>query len=265
MYKWSTKLLVGITIFLFLGGASLVSVAYNTLKAPTVEVQANRPTRHMVVHSERSTQVPTLLDTVKENAWNGLTGKMRFQFSSGRIYLTLGLFILGFIVGRIRLFERLDEFRKRLLCGAMCALVLIGLLYVARSYLPPVDRGELSLNSWMNITSTNLINLLTAYLWVIAVIESYRLQKVQQAMKPLVSYGRMGLTNYIVQSVTGVFIFSGFGLNWSCLGVFLSVSVVLFYTSIQILFSHYWLKMFSLWADGMAMANRHLHEMATNT
>ena len=39
---------------------------------------------------------------------------MRFQVSSGRIYLTLGLFILGFIVGRIRLFERMDEFRGRL-------------------------------------------------------------------------------------------------------------------------------------------------------
>ena len=42
---------------------------------------------------------------------------MRFQVSSGRIYLTLGLFILGFIVGRIRLFERMDEFRGRLNAG----------------------------------------------------------------------------------------------------------------------------------------------------
>ena len=110
-----------------------------------------------------------------------------------------------------------------------------------------------------NSTTTNLINLLTAYLWVIVVMEGYRLQKVQRAMAPLVSYGRMGLTNYIVQSVIGVFIFSGFGLDWSHLGVFLSVLVCLAYTGVQIVFSHYWLKKFRygpmewLWRTGTYM------------
>ena len=82
-----------------------------------------------------------------------------------------------------------------------------------RPYIPAVAWGEVSFYSWMGSTTTNLINLLTAYLWVIIVIEVYRSQKVQRAVEPLVSYGRMGLTNYIVQSVAGVFIFSGFGLD----------------------------------------------------
>lgn len=79
------------------------------------------------------------------------------------------------------------------------------------------------------------------------------------AVEPLVSYGRMGLTNYIVQSVAGVFIFSGFGLDWSHLGVFLSVLVCLAYTGIQIAISHYWLKGFRygpmewLWRTGTYM------------
>lgn len=149
---------------------------------------------------------------VSNNAWDGVVGKMRFQFSSGRIYLTLGLFVLGFIVGRIRLFERLDEFRSRLNRGGLLALIGLGLLYMIQSYLAPVSWREVSFNAWMGSTVTNLINLLTAYLWVVVVIEAYRFRKVQQAMTPLVSYGRMGLTNYIVQSVIGVFIFSGFGL-----------------------------------------------------
>ena len=79
-----------------------------------------------------------------------------------------------------------------------------------RPYIPAVAWGEVSFYSWMGSTTTNLINLLTAYLWVIIVIEVYRSQEVQRAVEPLVSYGRMGLTNYIVQSVAGVFIFSGF-------------------------------------------------------
>lgn len=255
MYKWPTKLLAGITLFLFLGGATLVPVAYKSLTAPAVE-QVERVAERPASRPAGPRKVPTLSETIESNAWDGIVGKMRFQVSSGRIYLTLGLFILGFIVGRIRLFERMDEFRSRLNRWALLALAGLGLLYVARSYLPSVAWGEVSFYSWMSSTTTNLINLLTAYLWVIVVMEGYRLQKVQRAMAPLVSYGRMGLTNYIAQSVIGVFIFSGFGLDWSHLGVFLSVLVCLVYTSVQIVLSHYWLKNFRygpmewLWRTG---------------
>lgn len=242
----------------FLRGATLVPVAYKSLTAPAVE-QVERVAERPASRPAGPRKVPTLSETIESNAWDGIVGKMRFQVSSGRIYLTLGLFILGFIVGRIRLFERMDEFRSRLNRWALLALAGLGLLYVARSYLPPVAWGEVSFYSWMSSTTTNLINLLTAYLWVIVVMEGYRLQKVQRAMAPLVSYGRMGLTNYIAQSVIGVFIFSGFGLDWSHLGVFLSVLVCLAYTGVQIVFSHYWLKKFRygpmewLWRTGTYM------------
>ena len=167
--------------------------------------------------------------------------------------------ILGLIVGRVRLFERLDEFRRRLNRWALWALVLLISLYIVRSYIPPVAWGEVSVRSWAAATTTNLINLLTAYLWVILVIGGYRSQKVQRAMGSLVSYGRMGLTNYIVQSMAGVFIFAGFGLDWSRLGVFFSVVVCLVYTAAQIVLSHYWLKRFRygpmewLWRTGTYM------------
>lgn len=108
-------------------------------------------------------------------------------------------------------------------------------------YLPPVARGEISYGAWLRTTTTNLINLSTSYLWVFFFLEIYRSQRVRDAMQPLVSYGRMGLTNYILQSVIGVIIFAGFGLDWSNWGVFLSVVVGLMYTSLQIAGSHLWL------------------------
>ena len=109
MYKWPTKLLVGITLFLFLGGASLIPVAYKAVTAPAVEQVVERPAAAPIARAEAPRRVPTLAETIENNAWDGLVGKMNFQFASGRIYLTFGLFILGFIVGRIRLFQRLDE------------------------------------------------------------------------------------------------------------------------------------------------------------
>lgn len=262
MYKWPTKLLAGITLYLFLGGATLVPVAYKSLTAPAVEQVEERMAERPASRPAGPRKVQTLSETIESNAWDGIVGKMRFQVSSGRIYLTLGLFILGFIVGRIRLFERMDEFRGRLNRWALLALAGLGLLYVARSYLPPVAWGEVSFYSWMSSTTTNLINLLTAYLWVIVVMEGYRLQKVQRAMAPLVSYGRMGLTNYIVQSVIGVFIFFRFRVGLESSGCFLErIGLSCLYgcsDSVQPLLA----EEVPLWTDGVVVEDRNLYEMA---
>ena len=48
MYKWPTKLLAGITLFLFLGGATLVPVAYKSLTAPAVEQVERVPVRQVL-------------------------------------------------------------------------------------------------------------------------------------------------------------------------------------------------------------------------
>lgn len=258
MYKWPTKLLAGITLFLFLGGATLTTIAYKTATAPAIEQAETKPAG-FVPRIDTERQVPTLAETIRSNAWNGLVGKMNFQFSSGRIYLTMGLFILGFIAGRIRLFQRLNELRRQLRTGAVVVAILLGALYLLRPYLPAYSWSEINTTLWMNTTVTNLINLFTAYLWVVLVTEVYRSSRVQMAMRPLVSYGRMGLTNYIAQSVTGVFIFSGFGLDWSNLGVFMSVIVCLSFTALQIAISHAWLSgmrygpMEWLWRTGTYM------------
>ncbi|OKZ33764.1 hypothetical protein [Parabacteroides sp. merdae-related_45_40] len=94
MYKWPTKLLAGITLFLFLGGATLVPVAYKSLTAPAVE-QVERVAERPASRPAGPRKVPTLSETIESNAWDGIVGKMRFQVSSGRIYLTLGLFTYG--------------------------------------------------------------------------------------------------------------------------------------------------------------------------
>ena len=95
MYKWPTKLLAGITLYLFLGGATLVPVAYKSLTAPAVEQVEERMAERPASRPAGPRKVQTLSETIESNAWDGIVGKMRFQVSSGRIYLTLGLFILN--------------------------------------------------------------------------------------------------------------------------------------------------------------------------
>ncbi len=255
MYKWNTKVLVGVVVFLFMGGASLIPTLYHVLTTSAEVGQAVEAARPPM---ERT--VPTFVEMIQSNAWSGLMVKFNFQYLSGRIYLTLGLFVLGLIIGRIRFFQRLDEFRRPMNMAAVAAVVALVALYVVQIYfLPETSRREVSINFWLNMTVTNLINLATSYLWVVFFITIYRSSKVQEVLQPLVSFGRMGLTNYIVQSVTGIFIFSSFGLDLSHLGIFFSVLVSLTYTMIQIALSHYWLKSFRygpmewVWRSGTYM------------
>lgn len=266
VYKWSTRVLAAMVLFVFLGGVPLVSLGIDTLSSPVKVEQAE-----MVASSAPSLSVrremprasvassPTLSQTIRDNAWNGLSRKMNYQFSSGRIYLTLGLFILGLVIGRIRLFERLPEFRSNLMRMAVGALAFVVLLSIAEMYIPSVARGEISLNSWLRTTAGNVKNLCVAYLWVIAIMEAYRSTYIRRLTAPIVSYGRMGLTNYVVQSLLGVFIFAGFGLDMGRLGVTLSVCVGLAYTILQIMFSYHWLRIFRygpfewLWRSGTYM------------
>ena len=63
MYKWSTKLLAGITLFLFLGGATLVPVAYKSLTAPAVE-QVERVAERPASRPAGPRKVPTLSETL---------------------------------------------------------------------------------------------------------------------------------------------------------------------------------------------------------
>lgn len=256
-------MLVGIVVFLFLGGVPLMSLGIRTWTASTkveqVDVHTTSAQTTLTQRESPRPRIqtsPTLSETIRYNAWDGLNRKMNYQFSSGRIYLTLGLFILGFIIGRIRLFERLPELRLRLLRMAGGALVLIALLSLTEIYIPSVVRGEVSIYSWLGTTVGNIKNLCIAYIGSIVIMEAYRSTRIQRLAEPLVNYGRMGLTNYAVQSVLGVFIFAGFGFNWSHLGVTLSVFVGITYTILQILFSYYWLRAFRyglfewLWRSG---------------
>lgn len=57
----------------------------------------------------------TIWDVFRDNITNGLLMKIEFQFGIfNRGYLTLGLFLVGMWLGRIQLFERVRELRRKL-------------------------------------------------------------------------------------------------------------------------------------------------------
>lgn len=205
-----------------------------------------------------STQVSTYFDTIqngtllevfKTNAIYGMKTKIDFQLSFfGRFYYTFGYFLIGLWLGRINIFSKIDEFAKKIKTTMLwaVAVLLISFLLTFGTFatMPqPMDNSSwqfviaMNFMDWISISMTAII--LGGFLLV------YTKSKWEQKLLYFAPYGKMALTNYIMQSVIGTFFFFGWGLGYLGqirLSYLFLLALVL--TSLQIIFSKYWLKVF---------------------
>ncbi len=174
--------------------------------------------------------------------------KMNFQFDSGRIYITLGFFLLGLYAGRRRLFQHLSDNRalfRRI--TKFCGFTVLGIiLFILAVVLVMGDNPQLP--KPVEVVFSLLISLGEGALTVFYIAGLTLLfQKVawQRITQPLASVGKMALTNYILQSVIGTLIFYGYGLGLvgevsSAVAITLTIPIFL----AQVLFSRWWLARF---------------------
>ena len=170
----------------------------------------------------------------------GFEVNFRFNVFSGRLTQLLCLFILGMQLGRQRLFynerlrvgdgtsgmgRNLQIWHSILICSA---IVVIALSFV--------DFGELE--SWLK----PIYNLIILLMIVSAVVSAwYAFEGVRQVLHHLCIFGRMSLTNYLLQSIIGCAIFCGYGLAcYHLLGITYAVMVGCGMVIVQYLFARYW-------------------------
>ena len=171
--------------------------------------------------------------TFWENAVNnvryGFELNLRFNVFSGRLTQLLCLFILGMQLCRHRLFYNEGNNLKIwhvILC--LSAALVIGLSFV--------DFGALDI--WLK----PIYNLFILLMIVSAVVSAwYAFEGVRRVLRHLCTFGRMSLTNYLLQSVIGCFIFYGYGLGcYYKLGITYAVLVGLSMVIVQYLFCRLW-------------------------
>ena len=159
----------------------------------------------------------------------GFEVNLRFNVFSGRLTQLLCLFILGMQLGRHRLFyderHHLLTWHAVLLCSAIAVAVLSVVPY-----------GPIA--SWLN----PIHNLLILLMIVSAVVSAwYAFPCVRRVLRHLCFFGRMSLTNYLLQSVIGAFIFCGYGLScYNRLGITYAVVVGACMIVAQYLFGRWW-------------------------
>lgn len=186
------------------------------------------------------------LEVLKANFYE-FEFKYRFQVESGRIYITMGLFLLGLYVGRKRIFENwqlhLSGFKKYL---AHSLWTILGLVLFAAAFFGGAELATIKLPEivlWLvGGFLFDVFNLALATIYVAAIVLLFQKEKWKPRLIQFYAVGRMGLTTYLMQTFFGVLLFFGIGFGLlGEIGVLASVAIALVIFAGQIYFSKWWL------------------------
>ncbi|WP_352421220.1 DUF418 domain-containing protein [Proteiniphilum sp.] len=199
----------------------------------------------------------TFLETAKENLTVKTFDKLKHQFVySGNGYLILSLFIIGFMVGRLRFFEQAHIRKKRsFILLALFLLISLFALIIIKVISPGEDIGlfklmiegkDVPLIYFAVSFFRNLNTIGMAGVLVVGFVILYQMGGVRKYLDLLTPYGRMGLTNYEMQNIIGAILFSAWGVGdfFGNKGVTELFTLGLIIYALQIIISKYWMKRF---------------------
>jgi uncharacterized protein len=176
--------------------------------------------------------------------------KFDFQVSSGRIYITLGLFLLGLYAGRKNFFEKWEEqivwvkkICKTSLWTILGCFVFMGIVFGG------IALAGITLNQTLQWAIVGIVydvfNTCLATFYVMGILLLFRKKQWKPRLMQLYALGRMGLTTYLMQSLFGFFIFFSVGLGLlGTIGALPCLIAGLAVYALQILFSKWWLNNF---------------------
>lgn len=239
-------------VLLLAGTPKLTTFAYDNLKPKTEQVENQPQQRRAPIRQRQQPEEPSFISGAKQNLTSGVEGKFNYQYRmSNRGYITLAIFILGLIVGRTRFFETTHLRKGR-------NVVLLG-LFIAGNYLfkflsdalaPELAEGQwFAPQSAAGIISTAMGDIATVFFSatvVMAFVVLYNIPLIGKCLNVLAPYGRMGLTNYVSQSVIGCLFFAmwAWGATFGAWGAAELLLLGLAVYVAQVLVSALWLHYF---------------------
>lgn len=255
LYNVRGWILMLIFSIILLGTPRILQISYDKMvknERTENKAQAGAKNNRQISRMSIPREEPSFVNSVKYNFTQGLERKLNYQFGLfGRGYLTFALFILGLVVGRTGFFEKINEAKRRNMfyfAGFVLVYVAVSLVI---SLIPPANLFALLRSGeplpWSLILMMSLNDIAAVAFsgaLVMGFIMLYNTKWFGKYLDVLSPYGRMGLTNYEIQSVIGCFIFSMWssGSFFGRLGVTeLFVLGIILYI-IQLLFSKFWLK-----------------------
>lgn len=155
----------------------------------------------------------------------------------------LGMFLIGLFVGKINLFRRINELKRKLRITQLITLLISipPLVAIAWSY---SKLGEVTfMYSLGNYFFVHFSGFTLSIFYIVTIALLLEKQTWQRVLNPFRYVGQMALTNYLCQTFFGVIVFYGFGLFGQISLAEGFLYSIIFYC-VQIIFSYFWLKKF---------------------
>ena len=183
----------------------------------------------------------SFMDYAIGNLTIGRWASVFWSWENGRFFQAPALFMLGMLLGRKQLFIASVESNLFWKKALQYAIVLFIPLFAFKTFLPEIiERKALAtslsviINSWSNLAF--MIVLVSTFILL------YQKDSVQNLFSKLIPFGKMSLTNYILQSIVGCFIYYRYGLGlveYTGATYSLLIGIVLFV--LQLHFCKWWL------------------------
>lgn len=248
-------ILTCLAALILLGTPKLTTYAYDKITAPAPTEQVSEAPQFPRMPERRERPVPekpSIIKSFKNNLTSGTMVKINYQYRmTNRGYITLAIFILGLIVGRLRFFETAHLHRSRNM--ALFALFIAGTMiagWIAKAIAPEPVPGMWfappSVTSIMTTAMNDIKMVFSSAALLMAFVILYNIPAIGKCLNALAPYGRMGLTNYVSQSIIGACLFAMWGLGatfgaWGATELMLLGLVIYI---VQIIVSTVWLRYF---------------------
>ena len=182
----------------------------------------------------------SLIEVIQYNIWKGRMSVWSWSISNGRVLQLVALFIVGLILGRKRVFENIDKYRKGLTVTLTVSIVTIIVLTMINNEFKSIELIKLQ-KQLINTFLTSIINLAATSGIISLIILFYIKYKGLHIFKLLAAYGKMSLTNYIFMGLFGAVFFYNFGFGmYRYLGATWSILLGGLVFFIQAIISKYW-------------------------
>ncbi|SMG39617.1 uncharacterized protein SAMN05661096_02648 [Marivirga sericea] len=191
-------------------------------------------------------QTGNFADILFNNIGGTLFGRYPDLIFTGRFFKVLAMFLLGFYIFKTKLFQSREDRRglyKRIL------------LWTAIIGIPSniVLAQMMSTEAYYNLDPSGIIQPLVyafgvpalGIFYAVGVLLLYQKSQYKATLSFFAPYGRMALTNYLMQSVLSCFVFMSYGFGlFGAVGPILFTIIGLSIMIVQFIFSHWWLSKF---------------------
>lgn len=184
----------------------------------------------------------SFLDLIKGNLVNGKTAVILWTYENGRILQTPAIFMLGMLLGRNNLFAHSEssvKFWKKILGFAV---LLFTVLFIVKMFIPNIVPRKATSDN-LTVIITSLANFAFMFVWVSTFVLVFQKKAIHRLLAKLEVFGKMSLTNYVMQSIVGSFIYYGYGLGlYKYTGATMSLLIGIMLFLLQYAFCSWWMK-----------------------